>query len=434
MHHTASDALHARAQRIIPGGVNSARRRTTPTICFAEANGSRLVDHDGNTYVDCHGAWGAILLGHSFPAVNDAVRSTMEHSVMIGAGVTELEVELAETLVRLVPCAEAVLLCNTGNEATFHTIRLARAVTGRQKIIKFQGNFHGSHDYVLRNNLSAPDRIGRRDPGSAGMLEPAIDATLVCRFNDAEDVRATLAEHYGEVAAVIIEPISHNSPGILPREGFLQDVRALCDAQDTLLIFDEVITGFRHHIGGYQAICKVTPDLAAFAKSLGNGFPIAAIAGKRDYMERFNTRVTGDVHFGGTFNGGSVGVSAALATLSILESTPAHEHLYRLGERTRTGLDDLAERVGFPARATGFGSVFWFAPIDGPLDSYDDVPRIDTELAASFQRGLVERGIFVVPDGISRGCLSVSHTDEDIDRVLEAAEGAMADGIGAKLN
>src|SRR5919204_2052223 len=255
---TASARLLSEAAEFIPGGVNTCRRQSTQGLCFQRGEGAYLWDLDGRRYVDYHAAYGAILLGHSHPAVVDRVSGAIRDTVLLGAGVTRAEVALARKIVEHVPSADQVVVCGSGSEATYHAIRLARGVTGRERIVKFQGCYNGFHDYVLRNVLSPPELVGRRDPQSKGMLEAAVDATLVCRFNDLEDVASTLADN--DVAAVIVEPVAHNSPGLLPRPGFLEGLRELCDRHGALLIFDEVITGFRHHIGGFQAIAGVLPD------------------------------------------------------------------------------------------------------------------------------------------------------------------------------
>src|SRR4051794_6709565 len=241
------------AAEVIPGGVNTCRRRSEPRICFRRGDGAYLEDVDGRSYIDYHAAYGAVFLGHSHPAVVDRVSAAIRESVLFGVGVTQPELDLARKIVQHVPSAERVVVCNSGSEATYHAIRLARGVTGREKIVKFQGCYNGFHDYVLRNVLSPPELVGGRDPQSKGMLEGAIDATLVCRFNDLEDVRTTVAANPEQVAAIIVEPIAHNSPGLLPRAGFLEGLRELCDREGIVLIFDEVITGFRHGLGGAQA-------------------------------------------------------------------------------------------------------------------------------------------------------------------------------------
>jgi glutamate-1-semialdehyde 2,1-aminomutase len=414
-------SLLEEAARWIPGGVNTCRRRGGP--CFARGAGAYLWDLDGRRYIDYHAAYGAILLGHCDAGVLERVTATARDVVLFGTGVTEPEVALARKIVEHVPSAEQVVVCNSGSEATFHAIRLARAVTGREPIVKFQGCYDGFHDYVLRNVLSRPERVGRRDPHSAGMLAAAVDATLVCRYNDLDDVRDTLERH--EVAAIIVEPIAHNAPGIVPAPGFLEGLRALCDDTGALLIFDEVITGFRHHIGGYQAICGVMPDLTTLGKAIANGFPLAAVAGRAEHLERFTTTDTGDVHFGGTFNGNAVAVAAGLATLERLEDGSVHERLFALGERMRGGLAEIAARAGVPAVAGGFGSIFVLCFMEGPLRSYEDALRNDEALFGRYRRELIARGVFEMPESLGRSHISAAHTADDVDRTLGIAEQAL---------
>ncbi len=417
-----SSELLDEAAQFIPGGVNTCRRRSSPPLCVRRAEGAYLEDMDGRRFIDYHAAYGAILLGHSYPAVVERVAEAARETVLFGLGVTEAEVELARQVASHWQSVDQIVVCNSGSEATYHAIRLARAVTGRQKIVKFQGCYNGFHDYVLRNVLSRAERVGRRDPGSAGMLAAAVDATLVCRFNDLADVERTIAANPDQVAAIILEPIAHNSPGILPKPEFLSGLRDLCDREGVTLIFDEVITGFRHAIGGYQSIAGVDPDLTTMGKAMGNGFPVAAVGGRRDLMQRFNTTATGDVHFGGTYNGNAIAVNAALAVIECLEDGRVHEHLFRLGDRMRSGLREIAGRAGIPALVSGFGSLFVLCFMEGPLESYDDVLRNDNELFMAYRRELIERGIFEMPESLGRSHVSNSHTDDDVDRSLEAAE------------
>jgi glutamate-1-semialdehyde 2,1-aminomutase len=420
-----SRALLENASLVTPGGVNTARRKIDPPMCLRRGQGAYVEDLDGNRYIDFHAAYGAILLGHCDPRVNDLVKSTIDEQVLFGVGTTELEVQVAEKIVEHVPCAEQAVMCGSGSEATFHAIRLARAATGRQKILKFQGHYHGFHDYVLRNVISAPERIGKRDPVSAGMLEAAVDATIVCRYNDSESVREAFAQQGDQIAAVIVEPIAHNSPSIMPADGFLADLRAVCDRYGAVLIFDEIITGFRHHIGGYQAICGVTPDLATLAKAIANGYPVAAVAGKRELMEQYNTTATGKVTFAGTYNGGAVGMAAALATIQTLETEPVHEHLFALGERMREGLREISAELDVPTVVSGYGSLYVMLFMEGPLQSYDDVIRNDKELFVAYRKELVRRGVLEMPENIGRNHISYSHTDQDIDRALEVSREAL---------
>jgi glutamate-1-semialdehyde 2,1-aminomutase len=306
-------------------------------------------------------------------------------------------------------------------------VRVSRAATGRQKLLKFQGCYHGWHDAVLRNTLSAPDRVGQRDPGSAGMFEPAIDSTLVCRFNDLEDVEQTVRANPDQVAAIILEPIPHNIGCVLPEQAFLEGLRALCDREGIMLIFDEVITGFRHHIGGYQAVCGVTPDLTAMGKAMANGFPMAALGGKRALMERFNPHAGGDVFFAGTYNGYAGAVAAALTTIELLESGAVYPHLFRLGDRLRDGLTEITQRLDVAATIAGFGSVFveYFLQLGRPVRNYDDLLRNDADLFVRYRRELMARGVFELPINLKRNHVMFSHTDADVDLTLQAAEDAL---------
>jgi glutamate-1-semialdehyde 2,1-aminomutase len=427
-----SRELLERAMKVTPGGVNTARRKIEPPLCVARGHGAYVEDLDGNRYIDYHAAYGAILLGHSHPAVNERVAATMEDQVLFGVGTTEVEVEVAEKIVQHVPSAEQVVVCGSGSEATFHAIRLARAVTGRSKILKFQGHYHGFHDYVLRNVMSAPDMIGKRDPMSAGMLDAAVDATLVCRYNDEQNVREAFEREGEQIAAVIVEPVAHNSPSIPPVDGFLESLRQVTSEHGSLLIFDEVITGFRHALGGYQSICGVMPDLSTFAKAIANGFPMAAIAGRRDLLEQFNTTATGNVTFAGTYNGGAPAMAAALATIETLEREPVHEHLFALGDRMRDGLRGISEELGVPTVVSGYGSLYVMLFMEGPLRSYDDVVRNDRELFVAYRKELVRRGVLEMPENIGRNHIMYSHTEEDIDRSLEVAREALRAVLDAR--
>jgi glutamate-1-semialdehyde 2,1-aminomutase len=427
---SSSDELLAAATDVIPGGVNTCRRRSDPKICVRRGFGAYIEDVDGRRYLDFHAAYGAILLGHSHPAVVRRVAAAIEERVLFGVGVTEGEVALAAKIVEHVPSAEQVVVCNSGSEATYHAIRLARGVTGRERIVKFQGCYNGFHDYVLRNVLSPPELVMRRDPQSKGMLEAAIDATSVCRFNDLEDVERVTAAHPDRIAAIVVEPVAHNAPGLLPRPGFLEGLRAICDREGIVLIFDEVITGFRHHIGGYQALAGVTPDLTTLGKAIANGFPLAAVAGRRDLMEHFTSNPSGDVHFGGTYNGNAVAVEAGLATIEQLEDGTVHRHVFELGRRMREGLQQIADDAGVPGVVGGFGSLFVLCFMDGPLETYEDVLRNDSELFLRYRRELIRRGVFEMPENLGRSHLTAAHTDADVDLALEMAKEALDAALG----
>jgi glutamate-1-semialdehyde 2,1-aminomutase len=429
---TPKSDLAARAAAVIPGGVNSGQRRVPglEELVIAATSGSTFTDGDGTTYTDYHAAFGPPLLGHNDTDVDSAVASAARTVGLMGIGVTRIEVELAERIVELVPSVEQVLLTETGSEATFHAIRVARAATGRRHIVKFQGCYHGWHDSVAMNVISLPENVGRRDPISQGGIPEVTEATIVCRFNDAEDVERALREQ--DVAAIILEPIPHNIGAVLPRPGFLERLRELCDEHGTVLIFDEVITGFRHALGGYQSICGVMPDLTTMGKAMGNGWPISALGGKRELMELFSTTPGRPAFFAGTFNGHPPTAAAALATIDKLEREHVHDHVFALGERTRAGLREVYARAGVPVVVSGYGSVFVTYFLEGEVRSYDDLLANDVDLFVGVRRELMRHGIFELPLNLKRSHFSFAHTDEDVDRLLEATEASIATVLEAR--
>ena len=421
----AATSLAARAAAVIPGGVNSGQRRVPGLegLVIASTSGATFTDGEGRTYTDYHAAFGPPLLGHNDPDVDAAVAAAARSVDLMGVGVTAIEVELAERLVDAVPSLEQVLLTATGSEATFHALRLARTVTGRRHVIKFQGCYHGWHDAVAMNVISAAEKVGRKDPLSAGILPEVLDATIVLPFNDAEAVERALSEH--DVAAIILEPIPHNIGAVLPLPGYLERLRELATRHGTVLVFDEVITGFRHGLGGYQAAAGVTPDLTALGKAMANGWPVSALGGKAELMELFSTTPGRPAFFAGTFNGHPATAAAALATLDRLQREPVHEHVFRLGERARDGLRALYARLGLPVVVSGYGSVFVTYFLEGPVERYDDLLRNDVELFVSYRRELMREGIFELPLNLKRSHFSYAHTEEDVDRLLEGTEAAV---------
>ena len=429
---TGDTDLAARAAAVIPGGVNSGQRRVPglEDLVVTATSGATFTDAEGRTYTDYHAAFGPPLLGHNDPDVDAAVAATARSVGLMGVGVTPVEIELAERLCELVPSVERVLLTETGSEATFHAIRVARAATGRRHVIKFQGCYHGWHDAVAMNVISLPENVGRRDPLSKGVLPEVTEATIVCRFNDAEDVERALTEH--DVAAIILEPIPHNIGAVLPEDGFLERLRELATKHGTVLIFDEVITGFRHGLGGFQSIAGVTPDLTTLGKAMGNGWPISALGGSAELMDMFSTTPGRPAFFAGTFNGHPPTAAAALATIEKLQREPVHEHVFALGERTRRGLEELYGRLGIPAVVSGFGSVFLTYFLEGPVRSYDDLLANDVDLFVGYRRELMKEGIFELPLNLKRSHFSYAHTDADVDRLLEATEVAVTRFLEAR--
>lgn len=421
-----AEKLWERALAAIPGGVNSATRRIDEPFVVDRAVGAYVHTADGRKFIDYHAAFGATLLGHAHPAVAEAVSEVIKDHDLVGIGVSEQEIECAELVNSMIPSAEKTILTMSGTESTFQAIRLARGVTGRDLIIKFQGCFHGWHDAVARNVISTPERAYGLDPLSSGILQPALDATLIAEFNDLQSVKDLFATHKDQIAAVILEPIPHNVGTLLPERAFLEGLRELTREQGAILIFDEVITGFRHAPGGYQQICGVTPDLTTYGKAMGNGFPVAGMSGRADLMDQFSSS-KGNVLLAGTFNGGPASTAAAIATLTHIRDTDFHERVYRLGDRMRDGLKKITSELGITAHVTGQGSVFVCYFMDGPVRGYRDLMRNNDKAYAEFHRRLRGHGILMLPMALKRNHISGAHTENDIDITLNAAEIVLKD-------
>jgi glutamate-1-semialdehyde 2,1-aminomutase len=393
---------------------------------MTRAQGARTWDVDGNGYVDFHASFGAILLGHNDPRINEAVRRAMdEHGVSFSTA-NPLEVELAERLVGMIPSAEKVVFSCTGSEATYHAIRLARGFTGRERILKFEGNYHGWHDYVAWSHHFATVDDERDVPvpvaASAGIPALVRDLVVVREYNDAAGVRELLAREGDTIAAVIVEPVFHNAGAVLPEPGFLEALREACTSAGTLLIFDEVITGFRHGPGGAQGRFGVTPDLTTLGKALGNGFPISALAGRADVMDHLGPN--GDVLFAGTFAGHTLNVAAALESTRIVLEGEIHEHLERLGRRLTIGIQAAITEVGALAQVHQSAGVWAIYFTDEPIRRFRDFARFAMDkndpVQRSYRNWLLERGIYVHPHYVIRGYLMGAHTDEDVDRLIDA--------------
>jgi len=416
------ELLLQQASEVTPGGVHSALRNLEPRLVITKAKGAYLYDIDGKAYLDYQAAFGPPILGHAHPNVTRRIQEVLENLSLPGVGITLLEIELAKKLVQHVPSVEKVLFCNSGSEATYHALRLARAATGRKKIIKFQGCYHGFHDSIAMNVISPKEKLGRHDPISAGALPEVVQHTVICDFNSLESVEAAIRDNPGEIAAIILECIPHNIGCVLPEPGFLEGLRQITRQHGIILVFDEVITGFRHDLGGYQKICGVTPDLSTFGKAMANGVPIAALGGRADLMDQFNTRSGGTVFFAGTYNGHPIGCAAALATIEILEKPETYEYLYRLGDRVRAGLRDIMARHKVKSYVTGIGSVFLTYFLEGPVRNYNDLLYNDAQRFIEYRKRLVAKGIFKLPMNLKRNHISLAHTESDIDRTLQACE------------
>ena len=420
--HSNSLVENTRNLDVLPGGVSSVNRVIDPPLVWERARGAEIIDVDGNVYIDYNTAFGATILGHCHPAVNAEIAETLQHIDLIGIGTTRLEAQLARKLVQHIPSAEMAVLVSSGSEATQLALRLARAVTGRSRIIKFQGCYHGNYDYVAMNLASAPNRLGQYDPLSAGALKEAAAHTLVLPYNDGEAVERTMREQSDDIAAIILEPIAHNIGCVQATGDFLALLRAITLRCGALLIFDEVVTGIRHGLGGYQAICNITPDLTTIGKALGNGFPIAAVVGRAEWMRRCAPRPAGDVFSAGTMNGTPAMCAAALATIKELEAPDSYPALYELGDQTRSGLKHILENSGFAAQVAGYGSVWLVYFTDARIERYESLLGNDSALDCAFRRGLLKRGILGPCTPLKRYNFTLSHTREHVSRTLAAAE------------
>jgi glutamate-1-semialdehyde 2,1-aminomutase len=417
-------SLTERAEAVMPDGVNSSLRRPPELdlIEVAATRGSRIWDGQGREFIDFHASFGPSFLGHGNPEVNAAFASMVRDLTLPGMGVTRPEVELAERLVELIPSVDQVALTNSGSEATFHALRLARATTGRRRIIKFQGCYHGWHDSVAMNVITAPDRIGHKDLLSDGMLPETVDATIVLPFNDEGAVAEAVAECPGEIAAIIVEPIQHNIGAVLPAPGFLQALRRIATDNGIVLIFDEIVTGTRHALGGYQSIEGVRPDLTTLGKAFANGYPLGALAGRADLMRAVNSATKPSALVGGTYNGHAGVAAAALATLDIIERVAVHEHVFALGERARDGLREIWAAQGVDAVVCGFGSIWVTYFQANEPRCYEDLLGQDGELFVQHRIELLEHGIFENPTNLKRSQVSFAHTEADVDALLAATE------------
>src|SRR5262245_54237137 len=420
----ASQRLFQEARKFAPGGVQGDGRWYEPFPLFIKrAEGSRIWDVDGNEYLDYHASYGPAVLGYNDPRVRLAVTDALEHEGVLFAAPHSKEVELTKLLAELIPCAEMSALCGGGgSDAIYNAIRVARAYTGRKKVLKFEGGYHGWHDYLavsIRPDVSkaGPSWEPLPIPASAGSLAEITDQVVVAPFNDEAAVQRIVEREGAELAAIIVEPVCHSAGCLILKDGFLAFRRQLCDRHGLVLIFDEVITGFRHHIGGAQRLLGVTPDLAAFGKAMANGYALCALSGRRTIMSLFAPE--GPVLLSGTYMGHLLGVTAALATTRILADGEIHARLWQLGERIRDAVNEIIEGLGLDAHCAVFGSM-WCLYFTRQVHSYRDAVG-DSVMQAknrAFRTTLLNEGIYIQPRYHNRAFISAAHTDEEIDRTI----------------
>jgi glutamate-1-semialdehyde 2,1-aminomutase len=420
-----SESLFAAAQRVIPGGVNSpvrAFRGVGGTPFFvARAEGARLVDVDGRSYLDFLGSWGPLILGHAAPAVVEAVAEAAQRGTSYGAP-TAGEVEMAEVISAAVPSMEMVRLVSSGTEAAMSAIRLARGATGRDVIVKFDGCYHGHADSLLVKAGSGGATFGV--PDSLGVPAALAALTLTAPFNDLEALRRLFSARGGEIAAVIVEPVAGNMGVVPPAPGFLAGLRELCRTHGALLIFDEVITGFRVARGGAQARYGVRPDLTCLGKIIGGGLPVGAYGGSRALMER--VAPLGGVYQAGTLSGNPLAVAAGLATIRALEDPAVYDRLERLGRMLERGIAEAAAGAGVPLTVNRVGSMLTAFFTEGPVTDFASAKRADTARYARFFHAMLEQGVFLAASQFEAAFVSLAHTERDLEEAALACRRALA--------
>lgn len=430
MDFSKSKRLYEEAKKYVPGGGSSNVRVTEEhapfPILFRKGQGSKVWDVDGNEYIDYLLSYGALILGHCHPKIIEAVRNQLGDATMVGT-TTELEISAAKKVCEIVPCADMVKFCSSGTEATMNAIRIARAYTGRDKIVKFEGHYHGHHDYVLYSIVADPMFAGlehapRKLPWFPGVPGEVAQTVIVASWNNLSLLERALKKDSKDIAAVIMEPIMANNSIIVPSDGYLEGVRELTQKYDIVLIFDEVFTGFRVAKGGAQEYYGVTPDLACFSKALGGGVPIAAVAGVKDVMEMI---VPGKIGFAGTYNANPLSLSACLAVLKELSRNDgeALRRMRSLGRKLTDGLQEIINSTGHEGIVQSVGAMFsiLFTKLTKIAD-YRQWTTCDLEKFKQFRDLIMKKSIYLHPDGMERVVLSTVHTTEDIEKTLVAAE------------
>ncbi|WP_036116151.1 MULTISPECIES: glutamate-1-semialdehyde 2,1-aminomutase [Luteibacter] len=417
---TSNQELFARARKLLPGGVNSPVRafRSVGGEPFftARADGPFLWDVEGKRYIDYVGSWGPMVVGHNHPAVREAVERAVRNGLSFGTP-CPAEVTMAETIVDLVPSIDMVRMVNSGTEATMSAIRLARGATGRSKIVKFEGCYHGHGDSFLVKAGSGALTFGV--PTSPGVPKASADLTLTLPYNDIDAARLLFTQEGKEIAALIIEPVAGNMNCIPPKEGYLQALRDLCTEHDVLLIFDEVMTGFRVALGGAQAHYGITPDLTCFGKIIGGGMPVGAYGGRRDLMEQIAP--AGPIYQAGTLSGNPVAMAAGLAMVELIQAPGFHDDLAARTVKLTDGILGAAKRAGVPFSVNRVGGMFGLFFTDETVESYAQATKADVDAFNRFFHGMLERGVYLAPSAFEAGFVSSAHDDDVIAGTVAVA-------------
>ena len=422
---TKSEQLFAESLNHIPGGVNSpvrAFRGVGGQPFFAErAAGARVWDVDGNEYIDYVGTWGPAILGHAHPAIIEAVKAAADRGTSFGIP-SNPEVRMAQLVKDCVPSVEKVRMVNSGTEACMSAIRVARGFTDRPKIIKFDGCYHGHADSLLVKAGSGALTCG--NPDSGGVPAEFTAHPIVLPFNDRDAVEQAFAANEGQVAGIILEPVAGNAGVYLPREGYLEFLREITAANGSLLIFDEVMTGFRVSLGGAQERFGITPDLSCFGKIIGGGLPVGAYGGRRDIMEQ--VAPAGPMYQAGTLSGNPLAMTAGIKTLEILSRPGQYEKLTKLTERWVEGILREGKAAGHAISGGSISGMFGFFFCEGPVTCFREATASDTDKFARWHRGMLERGVYLAPAQYEAGCMSLAHTEADVDKTIAAAKEVFA--------
>ncbi|NMG06704.1 glutamate-1-semialdehyde 2,1-aminomutase [Brasilonema sp. UFV-L1] len=422
---TKSQQVFAAAQNLMPGGVSSPVRAFKSVggqpIVFERVKGAYIWDVDGNQYIDYVGTWGPAICGHAHPKVIAALHEALEKGTSFGAP-SMLENILAEMVIDAVPSIEMVRFVNSGTEACMAVLRLMRAFTGRDKVIKFEGCYHGHADMFLVKAGSGVATLGL--PDSPGVPKSATSSTLTAPFNDLEAVKALFDENRDQIAGVILEPIVGNAGFIPPDAGFLEGLRELTQEHGALLVFDEVMTGFRIAYGGVQEKFGVTPDLTTLGKIIGGGLPVGAYGGRRDIMSMIAP--AGPVYQAGTLSGNPLAMTAGIKTLELLQKPGTYEYLDSITKKLADGLLQIAKETGHAACGGQISGMFGLFFTNGPVHNYEDAKKSDTAKFGRFHRGMLERGIYLAPSQFEAGFTSIAHTEEDVEQTLKAARDVMS--------
>ena len=420
MNHDRSSSLFQQAKSAIPGGVNSPVRAFKSVgadpLFIKKAAGSKIIDEDDNSYIDYVGSWGPMIVGHCHPQVIEAVKQALDSGASFGAP-TEREITLANMVIEAVPSIEMVRMVSSGTEATMSAIRLARGYTGRDNIIKFSGCYHGHADSLLVKAGSGLATFGV--PDSPGVPADFAKHTLTAEFNSLDSVNKLVAENKGSIACIIVEPVAGNMGMVPPREGFLEGLREICTNEGIVLIFDEVMCGFRVAYGGAQELYGVTPDMTTLGKIIGGGLPVGAFGGKREIMEKLSP--IGSVYQAGTLSGNPLAMSAGIATLKLLKQPGFYQNLEEKSRQLAEGITKAAKDAGYPIYSTRVGSKFCSFFTSGEVYDWPTASTCDTKAFAKYFLAMLDEGIYLAPSQFETGFVSAAHSDEDIKKTIAAA-------------